>query len=64
MTPTAPPTRGPDAAGVTTAAVAGALAGLALAPGRTTVRRAMAASAGAAVLATSEVVARRRQHPG
>ncbi len=64
MPSTAPPPRGPDATGVATSALAGALAGLALAPGRTPRRRAVAAAAGAAALAASEVVARRRQHPG
>lgn len=50
------PTRSPDAVGVGSAAVLGALAGLAM-----TGRRRWAA-AGAALLATSEVLARRNQH--
>jgi hypothetical protein len=64
MSSTTPPARGPDAGGVATAALAGALAGLALAPGRTPGRRVAGAAVGAAAVATSEVVARRRQHPG
>ena len=58
------PARGPDAAGVTTAAVSGAIAGLALAPRRSARGRALASIAGAVLLAASEIVARRRQHPG
>jgi hypothetical protein len=63
MSTTAPPPRGPEAGGVATAALAGALAGLTLV-GRTARRRAVGAAAGAAVVAVSEVVARRRQRPG
>ena len=66
------PERGPspDAAGLITAAVAGATAGLALTspgrgrPGRGPARRLIGAVLGAAVATGSEVVARRRQRPG
>jgi len=57
--------RAPDAAGLATAGVIGAAAGLALTAGagRRTGRRVVAAAAGAGVMVTSEVVARRNQRP-
>jgi hypothetical protein len=63
MSSTAPPTRGPDAGGVATAALAGALAGVTIVGGAAR-RRAVGTAAGSAVVAASEVVARRRQRPG
>jgi hypothetical protein len=57
------PTRGPDAAGVATAAVGGALAGLALRSHRGARAGVAGAVTGSALLAASEVVARRRQRP-
>jgi adenylate kinase family enzyme len=57
------PSRRPDPAGIGTAAVTGALAGLALAGRRTRRTRAVATLAGAAALTASEVIARRRQRP-
>jgi hypothetical protein len=53
--------RGPDAAGLATAGLIGAAAGLALA--RRPRRRLAAAAAGAGVMAASEIVARRNQRP-
>jgi adenylate kinase len=55
--------RRPDPAGVATAAVTGALAGLALAGRRSRRSRGAAALACAAGLTASEVIARRRQRP-
>lgn len=56
--------RGPDAVGVTTAGLTGALGGLALQAHRRPHARVVGALAGAALLAASEVIARRRQRPG
>jgi hypothetical protein len=53
-----------DAGGLATAAVVGALAGLALRAHRGARARAVGAAAGAAALALSEAVARHRQRPG
>ncbi|HEX5946267.1 MAG TPA: hypothetical protein VFY82_08325 [Acidimicrobiales bacterium] len=55
--------RRPDVGGVASTAAIGALAGLALAPTRRARTRVAGALAGAALLAASEVVARRRQRP-
>jgi hypothetical protein len=57
------PGSGADAAGVVTAGVTGAAAGLALGARRGARTRAVAALAGGVALAASEVVARRRQRP-
>jgi hypothetical protein len=55
--------RGADAGGIATAGLIGAVAGLSLRAHRGTRARLAGALAGAALLATSEVVARRRQRP-
>ena len=57
------PVRGADAAGVASTAAIGALAGLTLAAPRRALVRLAGALAGAALLAGSEVAARRRQRP-